>query len=410
MKGLYEKWCSINLILRILVGLVIGTVLALIIPNILFIEIIGELFVGALKAIAPILVMVLVISSLASSKGNVGGRMKTVVILYLGTTLLAAAVSVVMSYLFPVHITLSIDPADYASSTLEEVLLNLVIGIVSNPVLAIINANYLSILFWSVLFGFSIRKIGSPTVTNVMSELSEIVSNIVRVIIQFAPIGLFGIIYTTVSAFGLSIFEEYAALICLLVACMLIVMFIVSPLVSGILMRRNPFPLLFACLRGSAVTAFFTRSSAANIPMNMTLCEKLGLDRDFYSVSIPLGSAINMNGAAVTITVMTLVGAFSIGLDVPIVIAFALCFLATLAACGASGVSGGSLLLIPMACSLLGIGDDIAMQLVAVGFIIGVIQDSLETAINSSNDVLYSATAEVVDARKRGETLELDTH
>ncbi len=410
MKDLYEKWCSINLVLRIVIGLVLGTVLAIIIPNILFIEIIGELFVGALKAIAPILVMVLVISSLSNSKGHVGNRMRTVVVLYIGTTLLAAAVSVVMTYLFPVHITLSVDPADYASKTLEEVLLNLVMGIVSNPVSAIINANYLSILFWSVLFGLTIRKVGGTNVMNIMSELSEIVSNIVRIIIQFAPIGLFGIIYTTVSAFGLSVFEEYASLIILLVACMLIVMFVVSPLVSGILMRRNPFPLLLACLRGSAITAFFTRSSAANIPMNMALCEKLGLDKDLYSVSIPLGSAINMNGAAVTITVMTLVGAFSIGLEVPMVIAFALCFLATLAACGASGVSGGSLLLIPMACSLLGISDDIAMQLVAVGFIIGVIQDSLETAINSSNDVLYTATAEVVDARKRGETFELNTN
>lgn len=409
MSNLYERWCSHNIVLRIVAGLIVGTALAALIPGLLFIEILGDLFIGALRAIAPILVFVLVASSLSRSSGGIGKRMGTVVGLYIGTTVMAALLSVIMCYAFRITVTLDIDPSDYASMTLGEVLTNVVMNIVENPISAIVGGNYLAILFWSILFGLTVRGIGSPTVTNVMSELSEIISKIVGIIIQMAPFGILGIIYKTVSDSGFSVFGEYASLIILLVTCMAIVLFVLNPLISGLLMHRNPYPLLLACIKGSAITAFFTRSSAANIPMNMALCEKLGLDRDLYSVSIPLGATINMNGAAVTITVMSLVGAFSVGMDVPMVLAMMLCLLATLAACGASGVSGGSLLLIPMACSLLGIGSDVAMQLVAIGFIIGVIQDSLETAINSSMDVYFTATAEVMDARSRGETMELNT-
>ena len=270
------------------------------------------------------------------------------------------------------------------------------------------DGNYLSILFWSALVGFVIKAVRSETLKNVFQEGSVVVTRIIRIIIEFAPIGIFGLIYNTVSTNGMEIFVEYGALIVLLVACMVIVMFITNPIIGGLLMHRNPYPLLLTCLKNSAITAFFTRSSAANIPVNLALCERIGLDKSFYSVSIPLGATINMNGAAITITVMTLCAAFTLGMDVPIVMALLLCIIATVAACGASGVSGGSLLLIPLACSMLGIGEDVAMQMVAIGFIIGVIQDSLETALNSSADVYFTAVAEVSEARKHGVDMKLN--
>ncbi len=404
----YERWTSINLVVRIVAGLIIGSVLALTVPGIAPISLLGTLFVKALTAIAPILVFVLIASSLAGSGHGLGSKFEKVLILYIGSTLIASFVAVVMSYAFPLTVTL-IDPdtSETVSGTWE-LISGIITGIFTNPVTAIMDANYLSILFWSAIVGFFIKSLRSETLKNIFQEGSQVVTMIIRTIIQFAPLGIMGLIYNTVSTNGLEIFAEYGALILLLVGCMLIVMFVTNPVIGGILMRRNPYPLLLRCLRDSAITAFFTRSSAANIPVNMSLCERLGLDKSFYSVSIPLGATINMNGAAITIAVMSLCAAFTLGMDVPVILAILMCFIATVAACGASGVSGGSLLLIPLACSMLNIGNDVAMQMVAIGFIIGVIQDSLETSLNSSADVYFTAVAEVADARKRREYLELN--
>lgn len=408
LKQVYEKWTSINLVVRIVAGLVIGAVLALVIPGIEPITLLGTIFVNALKAIAPILVFVLIASSLAGSGSGLGSKFEKVLILYIGSTVVAAAVAVILSYAFPLTVTLIEGDTSETVSSTWELLSGIIAGIFTNPVTAIMDGNYLSILFWSALVGFVIKAVRSETLKNVFQEGSVVVTRIIRIIIEFAPIGIFGLIYNTVSTNGMEIFVEYGALIVLLVACMVIVMFITNPIIGGLLMHRNPYPLLLTCLKNSAITAFFTRSSAANIPVNLALCERIGLDKSFYSVSIPLGATINMNGAAITITVMTLCAAFTLGMDVPIVMALLLCIIATVAACGASGVSGGSLLLIPLACSMLGIGEDVAMQMVAIGFIIGVIQDSLETALNSSADVYFTAVAEVSEARKHGVDMKLN--
>ena len=408
LKQVYEKWTSINLVVRIVAGLVIGAVLALVIPGIEPITLLGTIFVNALKAIAPVLVFVLIASSLAGSGSGLGSKFEKVLILYIGSTVVAAAVAVILSYAFPLTVTLIEGDTSETVSSTWELLSGIIAGIFTNPVTAIMDGNYLSILFWSALVGFVIKAVRSETLKNVFQEGSVVVTRIIRIIIEFAPIGIFGLIYNTVSTNGMEIFVEYGALIVLLVACMVIVMFITNPIIGGLLMHRNPYPLLLTCLKNSAITAFFTRSSAANIPVNLALCERIGLDKSFYSVSIPLGATINMNGAAITITVMTLCAAFTLGMDVPIVMALLLCISATVAACGASGVSGGSLLLIPLACSMLGIGEDVAMQMVAIGFIIGVIQDSLETALNSSADVYFTAVAEVSEARKHGVDMKLN--
>lgn len=400
----FQKWTSTSLILRIVAGLVIGVILALVIPGIEALSLLGTLFVGALKAIAPFLVFFLIIGSIAGSGKGLGSRFKTVFILYIGSTLVAAALATVVFYAFPVTVVLDADPGDVAPpEDMGSFLISLISGIVTNPLTAMIDGNYLAILFWSAIIGLVLRSAGSDKIKDIASEVGDIITKVVRLIIEFAPIGVMGIVYSTVSENGMGIFVDYGALIVVLVACMAVVMFVTNPIIGGVLMRRNPYPLLYKCLRESGITAFFTRSSAANIPVNMNLCEKLGLDRNFYSVSIPLGATINMNGAAVTITIMTLCAAFTLGMNVPMLSAMILCMLATIAACGASGVSGGSLLLIPMACSFLGISDDVAMAMIGVGFVIGVIQDSMETALNSSADVFYTAVAETRECRKKGE-------
>ncbi len=409
VKEIFDKWTSISLVLRILVGLIIGVVLALVIPSLEPLYLPGNLFINALKAIAPFLVFFLVTSSLAGSATGLGPRFKTVIFLYLGSTVIATIIATVFFYAFPVTITLP-GSSDIANTTggFWDFISNLLLGMIGNPLNALISGNYLCILFWAVVIGLVLRSLHKDKVTEVAKEIAEVVTKVVRLIIEFAPIGIMCIVYNTVSENGVSIFTEYGALIVLLVASMAVVMFLSNPLIGGLLMKRNPYPLLYKCLRESGVTAFFTRSSAANIPVNMVLCEKLGLDRDFYSVSIPLGATINMNGAAVTITIMTLCAAFTLGIDIPITTAIVLCVLSTIAACGASGVSGGSLLLIPMACSFFGIPEDTAMLVVAVGFVIGVIQDSMETALNSSGDVFYTAVAEVVEDRKNGTSAEFN--
>ncbi len=405
MKKIFAFYTKTSLILRILVGLIIGVCLGLWVPQAGFISVFGNIFVGALKAIAPILVFVLVIASLAKAGKGIGKRFRTVIVLYLVSTFLAAVVAVVGSYLFPVTIPLSNAAENTAPSGLGEVFTNFLNNMVMNPVSAITQANYIGILVWAIFIGLALRMTASDRTKEIFTDISDAVSKVVGWIIQIAPFGIMGLVFSSINEYGIEIFTDYGKVLLLLVGCMLAVAFIVDPLVVALTLRRNPYPLVFRCFKESGVTAFFTRSSAANIPVNMALCEKLGLDKEHYSVSIPLGATINMDGAAITITVMSLAAAYSQGIEVNIFIAILLSFVATLGACGASGVAGGSLLLIPMACSLLGVGQDVAMQVVAVGFIIGVVQDSLETAINSSGDVLFCATAEFLEWKKQGKEI-----
>lgn len=396
---LVRKWTDSSLIIRILIGLVIGALMGLFLPGWKWIGILGVIFVSALKAIAPILVFILVAASVAKAGSGLGPRFRTVIGLYLASTLTAALLAALGSTLFPITLTLQDVAQGSAPASLADIFRNLLSNIVANPVWSLANANYVGILFWAILLGLALRFAASPGTVKGVGDLADAVALIVKWIIQFAPFGIMGLVFSAVSESGLEIFTTYGKLILLLVGCMLFNALVMNPLWSFIVTGRNPYPLLWACLRESGLNAFFTRSSAANIPINMALCQKLGLDKDFYSVSIPLGATINMNGAAVTITVMTMAVAHTVGIEVGFVTALLLGIIATLGACGASGVAGGSLLLIPMACSFLGIGNDIAMQAVAVGFIIGVVQDSVETALNSSADAFFTASAEY--ARRR---------
>lgn len=403
MKEVMKKYLEMSLMVRILIGLIIGAVLGLVCPNAKAISVLGSVFVGALKGIAPVLVFVLVMSAISKAGKGIGARFRTVIILYMLSTLLAATVAVLGSFIFPVEMVLSDAAENTPPSGIAEVLSNLFTNMVANPINSIAGGNYMGVLFWAVILGLALKKLGNSRTIDVISDLAEITSQAVRWVIQLAPFGILGLVFDSVSESGLGIFTTYGQLVALLVGCMLVVALIVDPLIAAIYLKKNPYPLVFRCLKESGLTAFFTRSSAANIPVNMELCKKLGLDEDFYSVSIPLGATINMDGAAITINVMTLAVCHTLGITVDIPTAIILSVLATLGACGASGVAGGSLLLIPMACSLFGISNDIAMQAVAVGFIIGVIQDSVETALNSSGDVMFAATAEFHDRMKRGE-------
>ena len=401
-----EKYNSTNLILRIFIGLVCGTILALVIPQAHFISLFGDLFVGSLKGIAPILVFVLVASALATSNSKVDSRFGTVIFLYMLSTFLAAVTAVVGSFLFPQTMVFTEAVLDSTPpGGVAEVLTNVLTNIVSNPITALSSGNYMGILFWAVLFGLAMKKLGTPNSKEFLNNVSDGVSQVVRWIINMAPFGIMGLAFATVSQNGLSIFTTYGSLLALLVGCMLVVALVVDPFIAFLFLRVNPYPLVFKCLKESGITAFFTRSSAANIPINMALCERLGLDKEMYSVSIPLGATINMDGAAITITVMTLAAANTLGMKVDFATALILSVMATLAACGASGVAGGSLLLIPMSCSLFGIPADIAIQVVGVGFIIGIVQDSVETALNSSGDVMFAATAEYHQWIKDGKPL-----
>ena len=406
IKRIVSAYNSVSLILRICAGIVIGAVLGIFLSGAGWISVFGSLFVGALKAIAPVLVFSLVSSSLAKGAAKLDRRFGLVIILYLITTLLASLVAVSASFIFPQTITLAQKvEVDAAPAGIGQVLYNLLINAVSNPIDALVRANYIGILTWALIFGFAMKKFAGDTTKLMFTEIAQGISQIVRWIINLAPFGIMGLVFETVSTNGLGIFTNYGKLLLVLVGSMFFMNLIVSPAIVAIILRRNPYPLVLRCLRESGITAFFTRSSAANIPVNMELCEKLGLDEDMYSVSIPLGATINMDGAAITIAVMTLAAANTLGISVDIPTALILCVLATLGACGASGVAGGSLLLIPLACSLFGITNDIAMQVVGVGFIIGVVQDSMETALNSSSDVLFTATAEYYSWKKAGKPL-----
>jgi len=424
--NIIKKYNSISLIWRIICGLIIGVILGLLFKYLdvisllgsIFVgalkavapvlSLLGSIFVGALKAVAPVLVFVLVISALAQANDKLDKRFVLVIVLYLLSTLLASFVAVTGSYIFPQTIKLSKEDkaeADSVPTGVGEVLSNLLINMVSNPVSSVVDARYIGILFWAVVFGIAARQVASDPTKNILEDASNIVSVTVKWIINLAPFGIMGLVFENVSKNGLSIFTDYGKLLILLVACMLFSALVVNPILVAIVLRCNPYPLVLRCLKDSGITAFFARSSAANIPVNMDLCKRLGMDKEMYAVSIPLGATINMNGAAITIAVMSLAAANTVGINVSIFTTFVLVFIATLAACGASGVAGGSLLLIPMACSLFGVNADVAMQVVGVGFIIGVIQDSLETALNSSGDVIFAATAEYAQWKKEKKSL-----
>ncbi|GAD88814.1 serine/threonine transporter SstT [Vibrio halioticoli NBRC 102217] len=383
-----------NLVMQILVGIVAGAILATVSPSTATsVGLLGSLFVGALKAVAPILVFILVAASIANQKKNQHSYMRPIVILYLIGTFLAAITAVVLSFAFPTTLTLvesttSVTPPQ----GIAEVLHTLLFKLVDNPVHALMDANYIGILAWGIGLGLALHH-ASDTTKSVFEDLSHGVSQIVRFIIRLAPLGIFGLVAATFASTGFSALLGYANLLFVLLSAMLVIALVVNPIIVWVKTKQNPYPLVLQCLRESGVTAFFTRSSAANIPVNMALCEKLKLDEDTYSVSIPLGATINMGGAAITITVLTLAAVHTLGIQVDFLSAVLLSLIAAISACGASGVAGGSLLLIPLACSLFGIPNEVAMQVVGVGFIIGVIQDSAETALNSSTDVVFTAAA-----------------
>ncbi|EPK7360833.1 serine/threonine transporter SstT [Kluyvera intermedia] len=390
-----------SLVKQILLGLVLGILLALVSkPAAIATGLLGTLFVGALKAVAPVLVLTLVMASIANHQQGQKTNIRPILWLYLFGTFAAALTAVVVSFIFPSTLQLATGATDITPPTgIVEVMHGLLMSIVANPIHALINANYIGILVWAVGLGFALRHSNEST-KNLVNDMSNAVTFIVKVVIRFAPIGIFGLVSSTLATTGFSALWGYAQLLLVLIGCMAVVALVINPLLVFLQIRRNPYPLVFLCLRESGVTAFFTRSSAANIPVNMSLCEKLNLDRDTYSVSIPLGATVNMAGAAITITVLTLAAVHTLGIAIDLPTALLLSVVASLCACGASGVAGGSLLLIPLACNMFGIPNEIAMQVVAVGFIIGVLQDSCETAINSSTDVMFTAAVcQAEDAR-----------
>lgn len=406
LRGVADKYNGVSLIIRIIVGLIAGTALALVVPHMMWIGEFGTLFVSALKAVAPILVFVLVASALAQGNSKLDGRFGTVLFLYLFTTFLSAVVAVLTSRMFPQTISLGdAADADVVPQGLSEVVQTLLTNIVANPIQAMIDGNYICILMWACLFGLAMKGVANESSKAFLANVADGVSQVIRWVINLAPFGIMGLVFTSVSENGLAAFTEYGSLLLLLVGTMLLMVLVFGPLVIFLYLHRNPYPLVYRCFKESGLTAFFTRSSAANIPINMQLCEKLGLDKDMYSVSIPLGATINMNGAAITITIMAMAAANTMGIQISLPAAILLSVVSALGACGASGVAGGSLLLIPMACSLFGISNDIAMQVVGVGFIIGVIQDSVETCLNSASDVEFAATAEYHAWLKQGRQL-----
>jgi len=401
MKRIIRAWNKASLIKRILIGMLLGASLGLLFPSLSGIGILGDLFVGGLKAIAPVLVFTLVANALSQHQKGQDTNMKTVIFLYLLGTFAAALLAVLASFLFPVQITLSSASTEIAPPDgIGQVLSNLLLNLVDNPLNAVVKANYIGILSWAVVFGLAMRE-ASKNSKELLKTMAGVTSKIVEWIINLAPFGIMGLVFKTISDKGITSLANYGILLGLLIATMAFVALVINPLIAFLFMRKNPYPLVFKCLRVSGITAFFTRSSAANIPVNMKLCQDLGLNPDTYSVSIPLGSTINMAGAAVTINILTLAAVNTLGISVDFGTAFVLSVVAAISACGASGIAGGSLLLIPVACSLFGISNDVAMQVVGVGFVIGVVQDSCETALNSSTDVLFTAVAEYASARKK---------
>ena len=395
MKRFISTWNRTSLIKRIAIGVVIGAVLGLLVPKFTVIGLLGDMFVGGLKAIAPLLVFALVANALSQTREGQQSNMKTVIVLYLFGTFAAALTAVISHYVFPISLKLGAAAATKATAPqgVGEVFKDLLLKMVDNPVNALAQANYIGVLVWAVVFGFAMRTASNHT-KDLLHTLAEVTSQIVRWIINLAPFGILGLVFNTISENGVGVLVDYGVLILVLVGTMAFVALVVNPIIAFVMMGKNPFPLVFRCLKDSGITAFFTRSSAANIPVNLQLCKDLGLNPDTYSVSIPLGSTINMAGAAVTINVLTLAAVTTLGIQVDFATALILSVVSAISACGASGIAGGSLLLVPVACSLFGISNDLAMQVVGVGFIVGVIQDSCETALNSSTDVLFTAVAE----------------
>ena len=395
MKRFISTWNRTSLIKRIAIGVVIGAVLGLLVPKFTVIGLLGDMFVGGLKAIATLLVFALVANALSQTREGQQSNMKTVIVLYLFGTFAAALTAVISHYIFPISLKLGAAAATKATAPqgVGEVFKDLLLKMVDNPVNALAQANYIGVLVWAVVFGFAMRAASNHT-KDLLNTLAEVTSQIVRWIINLAPFGILGLVFNTISENGVGVLADYGVLILVLVGTMAFVALVVNPIIAFVMMGKNPFPLVFRCLKDSGITAFFTRSSAANIPVNLQLCKDLGLNPDTYSVSIPLGSTINMAGAAVTINVLTLAAVTTLGIQVDFATALILSVVSAISACGASGIAGGSLLLVPVACSLFGISNDLAMQVVGVGFIVGVIQDSCETALNSSTDVLFTAVAE----------------
>ena len=395
MKRFISTWNRTSLIKRIAIGVVVGAVLGLLVPKFTVIGLLGDMFVGGLKAIAPLLVFALVANALSQTREGQQSNMKTVIVLYLFGTFAAALTAVISHYIFPISLKLGAAAATKATAPqgVGEVFKDLLLKRVDNPVNALAQANYIGVLVWAVVFGFAMRAASNHT-KDLLNTLAEVTSQIVRWIINLAPFGILGLVFNTISENGVGVLTDYGVLILVLVGTMAFVALVVNPIIAFVMMGKNPFPLVFRCLKDSGITAFFTRSSAANIPVNLQLCKDLGLNPDTYSVSIPLGSTINMAGAAVTINVLTLAAVTTLGIQVDFATALILSVVSAISACGASGIAGGSLLLVPVACSLFGISNDLAMQVVGVGFIVGVIQDSCETALNSSTDVLFTAVAE----------------
>ncbi len=395
MKRFISTWNRTSLIKRIAIGVVMGAVLGLLVPKFTVIGLLGDMFVGGLKAIAPLLVFALVANALSQTREGQQSNMKTVIVLYLFGTFAAALTAVISHYIFPISLKLGAAAATKATAPqgVGEVFKDLLLKMVDNPVNALAQANYIGVLVWAVVFGFAMRTASNHT-KDLLNTLAEVTSQIVRWIINLAPFGILGLVFNTISENGVGVLADYGVLILVLVGTMAFVALVVNPIIAFVMMGKNPFPLVFRCLKDSGITAFFTRSSAANIPVNLQLCKDLGLNPDTYSVSIPLGSTINMAGAAVTINVLTLAAVTTLGIQVDFATALILSVVSAISACGASGIAGGSLLLVPVACSLFGISNDLAMQVVGVGFIVGVIQDSCETALNSSTDVLFTAVAE----------------
>ena len=402
MKNLLKAWNRLSLVKQIIIGLVIGIVLALVAPQQLggIMPIFGTIFTRALKGVAPVLVFFLVMFAICQHKSGKKTNMKRVLVLYLVGTFLAGTLAVIVSFIFPVELALAEGAGDVTPPEgIGQVLQTLIFNIVSNPIDALLNANYNGILAWAIVLGIALRGASDAT-KNFLGEISDAVSTVVRWVIKLAPLGVMGLVFDSIATTGIEALLSYGKLIVVLVGAMFADALIINPIIVFLNTKQNPYPLVLKCLKDSGITAFFTRSSAANIPVNMRLCEELNLNKDTYSISIPLGATINMGGAAITIAILTLAACHTLGIAVDIPTAIILCVLSAISACGASGVAGGSLLLIPLACSLFGIPNDIAMQVVGVGFIVGVIQDSCETALNSSTDVLFTATAELAEKRE----------
>ncbi len=398
---IFDMYMNTSLIFLIAMGMLIGVVLGVVLPNSAgSVEVLANLFVGALKSIAPLLVFVLVCSAIAGHTRGDETQVKTVIIFYLLGTFIAATLAVIASFAFPSLLLLqdvSGISANANAGSVESVMLNLISQVVANPINALITGNYICLIFWAVLFGVAFQSVNQSS-KDFIKDLANVVSAAVRVIVRFAPFGVMSLVYSSVATFGIEAMYNYLQLLYVLIGTMLFVAFVVNPIMVYVKIRQNPYPLIWLCMKNSAITAFFTRSSAANIPMNMDLCRRLNLSKETYAISIPLGATINMAGAAITVTILTLAAANTLGMQVDFMSAIILSIAASICACGASGIAGGSLMLIPLACSLLGINNDIALQVVGIGFVISVLQDSFETALNSSTDVVFT-TASILDSK-----------